>query len=73
MLNREFTDEEVRDFLQAYGVGARKALGIEPSRIHVKGGEGREGLIVALTIDGEPATESQLATVRSYLQKAVLD
>lgn len=63
------TEDQIREFLQSYGVGASHALDIELERIHVKGGEGPEGsMIVALTIDGEAATEQQLATVQVYLR-----
>ena len=61
------TEDQIREFLRFYGVGASRALGIEPERIHVKGGEGKAGMIVGLTIDGEAATEQQLATVKKYL------
>lgn len=62
-------DATLRDFLQAYGVGASKALGIEADRLHVKGGEGPDGqVLVALDIDGESATPEQMATVRAYLR-----
>ena len=62
------TEDQIRAFLHAYGVGASRALGIEPERIHVKGGEGKEGMIVGLTIDGEAVTEQQLAKVKEYLR-----
>ena len=63
------TEDQIREFLHAYGVGASRALDIEAERIHVKGGEGSEGaMIVALTIDGEAATEGQLSAVQTYLR-----
>jgi len=67
------TEDQISDFLHAYGVGASKALSIEPERIHVKGGEGKEGMIVALTIDGVSATEEQLAAVKKFLTEAISD
>ena len=63
------TEDQILAFLHGYGVGASRALDIEPERIHVKGGEGAEGsMIVALTIDGVAATEQQLDTVQEYLR-----